>query len=202
MCPLGSAAWSAPVTIESDASWGYPRLAASPTGGRAVLFTRNTTGALWVRRQSGATWVAELLTAQRAWSYDVAYAPNGVMWVAYYTPDGGHRVLVESWAGSTRTSQAIIDFPGGAVPGAQAFSGVSIAVGSTGVVHVAWLDFTRGNRLRYATNATGAFATEEVTPCDDVLGGTSIAVDSAGRPHVTFPMPAPSFTTLGYAVKQ
>jgi hypothetical protein len=37
---------------------------------------------------------------------------------------------------------------------------------------------------------------------DDVLGETSIAVDSSYAPHISFPLPASSFDNVGYAVKR
>ena len=69
--------------------------------------------------------------------------------------------------------------------------------------HVSYLDFTRGTPvLRYATNKSGSMVAETVTTSDDVLGETSIAVDSSGAPHISFPSPSSSFGNLGYAVKR
>jgi len=126
---------------------------------------------------------------------------SGLTHLAYYTPDP-HRIVYETWSGSTRTYQVTVDSPGGTARGSMFFSGLAIAQDDLGAIHLSYLDFTRGTSLRYATNRTGPFVAETVTPCDDVLGDTSIVTDSSFAPHISFPSPATSFGNLGYAVRR
>ncbi len=200
---VGSSSWSSPTTITTTASWGAAKISATPSGQLAILYTRNSDSTLWLARSSGfgTSWTSTQITTTRAWDYDLVLDPSGLINLAYYTPDP-HRIVYESWSGSTRTSQVTVDSPGGTAPGSMYFSGVAIAEDGLGDVHVSYLDFTRGTALRYATNRTGPFVAETVTTCDDILGETSITTDSSFAPHISFPSPATSFGNLGYAVKR
>jgi hypothetical protein len=127
---------------------------------------------------------------------------SGLIYLAYYTPDS-HLIRFEEWTSSGfRNLQTTIDSPGGTGAGSQWFSGVAIASDGLGDVHVSYLDFTRGQVLRYATNRTGTWVAETVTTCEGVLGSTSIVTDSSYAPHISFPSPATSFSNLSYAVKR
>lgn len=201
----GTSPWSSTTTVSSTASGFGAQLAASPSGQLAVLYGRNSDSSLWLARSSGlgTSWTHTQITTSRAWDFDLVFdlSDSGLVHLAYYTPDS-HLIRAESWSGSTRLSQVTVDSPGGTGLGSQWFSGVSIAADGLGDVHLSYLDFTRGNVLRYATNSSGSFVSETVTQADDVLGNTSIAVDNAFAPHVSFPRPATSFGNLGYAVKR
>lgn len=199
----GLSSWAAPITVSSTASWFPARIAANASGQLAVLFARNSDSSLWLARSSGlgTSWTPQQITTGRVWAFDLALDSAGLVRLAYYDPDL-QLIRYETWSGASRTSQVLVDSAGGTAPGSQWFSGLSLAVDSLSVAHVSYLDFTRGNVLRYATNRTGSFVAETVTNCDDVLGATSIVTDSSNAPHISFPAPSSSFSTLGYAVKR
>lgn len=202
--PAGTSSWSTPVTINSSASWIGARVASNVAGELSALFANNADQTLRFAHSSGSgsVWSTVPVTSpgNRAWDFDVAVSESGYTYVAYYSPDG-HRLVVETYNLTTRISQMVVDTAPSTTL-TQTMSGVSIALDANDFVHLSWLDFTRGPSLRYATNATGTFVPETVTACDDVLGRTSIAVDATGAPHISFPKPSSSFSTLGYAVKR
>ncbi len=199
----GSTSWSFPTVLGTGSSGFGPRVSASGSM-VVVLFSRSPEGLTLARSSNnGSTWTSTTVTAGRAWDWDVVLDPSGTVFLVYYTPDSGHRVILESYSGLTRTQQTIIDTPQGTNSGSMWFSGLSIAQSPVGTTHAAWLDFTRGNVLRYASNADSAsFQTSTVGPADDVLGETSIAVDASLAVHISYPAPAASFGNLGYAVRR
>jgi len=156
------------------------------------------TNQLW----SAGTYGQQLVTSQEAWDFDVAVDLGGTVHIIYYA-HGSAQIIYEAWNSGllSRVRQAVVENAGGTPPGSTHYSGLSIAV-AQGRVHVAYLDFTRGTVLRYAVDSGSGFAPETVAACDDVLGNTSLAIDSTGAPHIAFPWPAPSFAYLGYAVKR
>lgn len=134
------------------------------------------------------------------WEFDVAVDANDDAHVVYYLAST-HLIRYEVYTGFTRTRQVTVETSGGMAPGAQHFSGLSLALGPSGA-HISYLDFSRGNPLvRYASDANG-FVPETVGPADDILGDTSIAVDTTDAPHISYPWPSSSFSNLGYAVKR
>jgi hypothetical protein len=199
----GSINWSSPVTVSSTAGWFGTKIASNSSGTLAVIYTRNSDSTLWLARSSGlgTSWSTTQVTTTRVWDADVALDDSGLIFIGYYTPDS-HLIRFEQWLGGSRQSQTTVDSPGGTGLGSQWFSGVSITGDGLGDVHMSYLDFTRGQVLRYATNRTGNWVAETVTTCDDVLGETSIVTDSTYAPHISFPSPASSFGNLGYAVKR
>jgi hypothetical protein len=202
--PSNTNSWSSNTNISTTAGWSPAKLSATASGELGVLYTRNTDTTLWFARSSGlgTSWSSTQVTTTAAWSYDLVLAASQVTYIAYYQP-GTHTVVLETWVNASRSTTTTVDTPGGTAPGSQWFSGVSIALDAAGFVHLSYLDFTRGTpALRYATNKTGSMVAETVTTSDDVLGETSIAVDSSGAPHISFPSPSSSFGNLGYAVKR
>ncbi|MBL8923028.1 MAG: hypothetical protein JNJ54_29535 [Myxococcaceae bacterium] len=202
---VGSSTWSTPTILGTGASGFGPKVSAS--GGMVVaLFSRSPDGLTLARSSNnGSTWTTTTVTTLRAWSWDVVLDPSGTVFLAYYTPDNGHRIILESYSGLSRTQQTIVDTPQGTGAGSMWFSGVSIAQSPLGTTHAAWLDFTRGNVVRYVSNATsttGDYITETVTTADDVLGQTSLVVDSSYAVHLTYPAPSSSWSNLGYAVRR
>lgn len=195
--PAGSTTWATTSPLADGVGWSYPKLAAAPDGTMFALYTMSN-NQLWV----AGSIPARQLTTTQAWDYDIAIDSNSTLHIVYYSHDSA-QIIYETWSAhaATMTRQAIVENAGGAPPGSSHYAGLSIAV-AQGRAHVAYLDFTRGAPvLRYAVD-NGGFVPETVANADDVLGSTSIAVDSTGAPHISFPYPAPSFTYLGYAVKR
>ncbi len=66
----------------------------------------------------------------------------------------------------------------------------SIAVDSSGQPHISYYDFDNGSgagKLKYATRSTsGGWSIETVDSAGDVGAYTSIALDSSGRPHISY----------------
>jgi hypothetical protein len=203
---VGSSIWSTPTILAPGLGGFGPKISAA--GNLVVaLFARSPDGLTLARSSNGgASWTSTTVTTSRAWSWDIALDPSGTAFLAYYTPDLGHEVVVESWSGLSRTQQNVIDTPQSSGLGSSWFSGVSIAQSALGDTHVAWLDFTRGNVVRYATNAAGTFRTETVANASNVLGQTSLVVDSSQAVHLSYPTTAAagggSVSALGYAVRR
>lgn len=61
----------------------------------------------------------------------------------------------------------------------------SIAVGSSGDVHISYYDISEAN-LKYATNESGAWVTTVLDSSQDVGRGTSIQLDTSGRVHISY----------------
>lgn len=197
---IGGSSWSAFSSVGTAASGAVPKVAANASGIVVVAYRRVGEGVMLARSTGGSTFTSTTVTTARVWSYDVEVDGSGTAHLAYYTPDS-HRIVVESWLGSSRTRQVTIDTPGGTAPGSMWYSGVSIAHDGN-AVHAAWLDFTRGSAVvRYANDATGSFSAQTVTAADDILGDTSLAVTSSAV-HLSFPAPSSSFSSLGYAVRR
>jgi hypothetical protein len=195
----GTASWSAYQEIAFGVGWQV-EIGASPSGTVYVLYP-DTDQELWFARRTASTpFSSTRITIGPVWDFDVRVDGFGVAHVVYYLAST-HQIRYETYSGTSRTRQVTVDTTGGSPPGSMHFNGLSIDVGPSGA-HVSYLDFSRGpSTLRYAAEVTG-WAPESVTAADDVLGGTSIAVDAADAPHVTFPYPAASFSSLGYAVKR
>lgn len=199
---IGSTTWSTPTVLGTGSSgWGAK---VSASGGMVVaLFSRSPEGLTLARSSNnGSTWTTTTVTTLRAWSWDIVLDPSGTAFLVYYTPDNGHRVMLESYSGLSRTQQSIVDTPLASGAGSMWFSGLSIAQSPLGTTHAAWLDFTRGNVVRHTSNASGAYVTTTVTNSDDVLGQTGLVVDANEAVHLTYPAPASSWSNLGYAVRR
>ncbi|MBL8939618.1 MAG: hypothetical protein JNM69_33970 [Archangium sp.] len=199
----GSTTWSTPTLLGTGSSGFGPKISAS--GSMVVaLFGRSPDGLTLARSTNGgSTWSTTTVTTSRVYDWDIVLDPSGTAFLVYYSPDAGHRITLESYSGLSRTRQDIVDTAASTPAGSSGFSGLSIAQSPLGTTHAAWLDFTRGNVLRYTSNAESAsFQTTTVANADDILGRTSIVVDSSAAVHISFPQPSTSWSHLGYAVRR
>jgi hypothetical protein len=74
----------------------------------------------------------------------------------------------------------------------------SLGVDAAGRVHVSYYDRTKGT-LKYATNTTGAWTASTVRSTGGVGDTTSLALDVAGKVHITYDGAAGSLAYVGYA---
>ena len=61
----------------------------------------------------------------------------------------------------------------------------SIAVDTSDHAHISYHDFTNGH-LKYATNASGSWATATIDSEEDVGWSTSLALDASGSIHISY----------------
>jgi len=140
-----------------------------------------------VRTSTTAQWRLETIDAATAvWQGSLGIDAANGLHVGYRRSDGVAYATNTSgqWAGT------LIDGTAGA-------SGdTSIAMGTTGAVHVSYKHSSSG-ALKHATNASGSWV---ISTIDAIGFGSSIKVDSANRIHVSYRASPPSGGFLAYAV--
>jgi len=139
------------------------------------------------RTGTTAPWRLEAIDAAEAvWPGALVIDAANGLHVSYRRSDGVAYATNTSgqWVGT------LIDDTAGAVGDS------SIAMGPTGAFHVSYRHSSSG-ALIHATNASGSWVISKI----DAIGfGSSLAVDSASRIHVTYRTSAASSSFLAYAV--
>lgn len=140
-----------------------------------------------VRTSNTAQWRLETIDAAMAvWQGALAIDAANGLHVSYRRSDGVAYATNTSgqWVGT------LIDGTAGA------FGDSSIAMGPTGAVHVSYKDSSSG-AMKHSTSASGSWA---ISTIDAIGFGSSLAVDSASRIHVSYRKSAASGGFLAYAV--
>ncbi len=180
--------WSFVGNYDVGGSWPFVQVAS--TTGPVTVYANNT--ALYVR---SGTATPVLVHSGLMDTYSATTDANGKIHVVY-AGNNDHIVRYKRYSSSlSLETTATVDSPGA---GSQTISGMDIAVGSSRIV-VSYLDHSRGSVLRVAIH-DGSWVPATVTSAEEILGQTSVALESGMIPHITFPAPATSFSNLGYAV--
>lgn len=206
MRSTGASSWPAPLWLSSK-TWGS-KIAVTPSGHIFVAYIDNAY-ALWLAESTnGSSWDFRQVSTEQIYEVVLTTDASGAAVLVAYsnTRDG---LFCEKWHAGTKLSSATVELAGGPAPGSTHYSGLSVAIDAEGATHVSYLDFTRNQAVRYATDSghLGWFVNETVATSDDVLGSTSLAVagptaTTPAIPHISFPSSSTWFENLGYAVKR
>jgi hypothetical protein len=178
-----SGAWIAQ-TIDGSGSvraGNAPFLALDPQDKVHIAYYDSTHGTLKYATNVSGTWVASTV--------DTSYGPGslavdstGAVHIAYFGPTGLTHATKESGSWVASTISAVVS------------DNVSIAIGPGDKVHISYfvdvvmVDFqpVSVQDLKYATNASGAWATSTVDSVGFVGYDNHIAVDANGKAHISY----------------
>ena len=191
-----TAGWTS-YLVSNTTTWMPPRLAVDAAGIAWVAHIDGSGQFVASERTSTFGFTSRLLTYSEPWAFDIAIDDASTEHVVFY--DSSNHTIRHARRSGSNWSFQTVDSSGGTPPGSSHFSGVSLAAHGS-ELHVAYLDFSRGQALRYARRIGGVWNVETVTSAADVLGRTAIAVDTAGNPHIVFPALGGTWGRLRYAV--
>ena len=165
-------------TIDATLRADYPCIAIDDAGTLHVAYEDQDSFDVRHATREGGVWRTESL-GMRGMGLSLALGPDGAAHLAFGNPGLGGGAPTHA----TNASGAWTSEPTGSGYPSGVGTAPSLAIGPDGVIHVAWVVQDAGV-LRYASNAAGSFAEQDVATLGPYGGSPSIAVDDRGRVHL------------------
>ncbi len=158
----GNLGWGERTSIALDASGKVHICYAGDRNSRLIKYATNASG----------SWVIEVVAAAGALNYmSMALDSSGKAHISYEHPQNQALLYATNTTGTWKIETV--------ETGGRLGKYTSIALDSSGKVHISYEDW---ENLKYATNASGSWATEEVADGGEY---TSIALDSSDKVHIS-----------------
>lgn len=189
------ATWQATL-VEAGAGVGeYVALALDTSGDPHISYTWGSGDQLRYARRAGGVWTTQAVGAEVSWSTTLALTTGDQPRIGYYTPVS-RDLKYAAWTGSAWEITTVeADGIVGAYP--------SLALDSGGAPHLSYVAYAgptgaSGPMVRHAVLSGASWITDTVDAGPSAGGYTSLVLDTADRPHLSYHADGASDLTYAY----